>query len=350
MKELIIVATVLVISETFRSIELNIGIFLLITILSILEKSPRAPLLLVSILILKQATQVISLRSLYTSLHLTLHSSFSQFINQYFPNEYANFLISITIGTSDTKLSKGIYELFKRFNLLHVVSISGANFALIKELIEKANAYINKKTLYFFIMLVQTYYILLIGVNNLPALRAFIFSVITGYSITVGRPISFTNKLLLTILVITAINVNSLGSLSLILSIGFSILYRIFDLNPFKRIFNNELKKLTLVFIISMFIFNSSKPDFIANAIFAIIYPLVFVGTFTTYILFVLNLEVSALANVIYLLAKTIIYLLGELSSNINTYLQLLLFLAILIIITRESIQKRSYEFNQPHQ
>jgi len=322
-------------------------ILVLIVLYCIRAKNLRGTALFVLILILKSASNQIEIITIYQSIHAELYLSFNGFITNFFPNNIVVFLISITIGTSEVKLQKSTYDIFKQFNLLHVVSISGANFTLIKDLFEFFKKYINKNIVNIFILGIQTYYILLIGLFNLAAMRAYLFMLIGTYSTIVGRPIKFVNKLLITLVVIICLNPNSLSSKNLWLSIGFSILYKLLELKPLSIIFNNELKKLALIFIISAAIFNSDSPDFIANLVFGLIYPIIFISTFLAYILSYINIQFEFLVSLIELLIRIIFDSLNQLSSYANGFLQIAIFIAILISTLKSISSRRNHEYTK---
>lgn len=314
---------------------------------SIYRRNSRTVLVTVMLLILRLITSTPELNALVENIHGHFYGSFQAFIVKYWPNDLTTFLISITVGTADTKLSKDIYYSFKRFNMLHVVSISGANFALIKNIFERFYKYLNKRRVNILVLIIQTYYIFLIGFDNLPALRAYLFTALALCSSLTGRPITFANKLLLAVIFIVNINYESLNSMGFFLSIGFSIVYKCLELKPLSRIFANEFKKMSLVFIISVVIFSSENPDFFANLVFSIIYPLLFVLTFIGYGLELLNIKATIIAELVLNLVYLILGSLNHLSSYINIYLQSAVFIAMLSSIFKSIFNHKKNEYTK---
>lgn len=347
MVELSFVLIIVIIQGYFNTPSYYIFTLLASLLYSNYKRNSRTLVLTVMLLILKVGIINTELNTLLENIHGHFYRSFQSFIVNYWPSDLTTFLISITVGTADTKLSKEIYYSFKRFNMLHVVSISGANFALIKNIFERLNKYFNKRKVYILVLIVQSYYIFLIGFDNLPALRAYLFTSITLYSSLTGRPINFANKLLLTVVFIVNINYESLNSMGFFLSIGFSIVYKCLELRPFNRIFTNEFKKMSLVFIISVIIFNSENPDFFANFVFSIIYPLLFVLTFIGYALDLIALKITIIVNLVLILINLILSSLNHLTSNTNTFLQSAIFIAMLSSILKSVFKKNKNEYSK---
>lgn len=347
MWELILILIIVISHGYINTLSFYLLTFFITLVYSKYIHNYRTSKLFVILMILKLLSQTPSLRSLMGETHSILYNSFEIFITTFSPESLTTFLISITVGTAETKLTKDIYYSFKRFNMLHVVSISGANFSLIKSLFEVFKKFIDKRKLYIFIIFIQTYYIFLIGFTNLPALRAYLFTTITLYSSIIGRPISFINKLLVAMIFIININHESLNSMGFYLSIGFSILYKCLELKPLNKIFNTELKKISLVFMISIIIFNSDNPDFIGNLVFSLLYPFIFVFTFLGYIINLFGIKVIVIYEIVLLMIRLILGSLNQLSSTINTYIQTSLFIAILIKIFKSTFKKRNYEYTK---
>lgn len=283
------------------------------------------------------------LQSMFTTLNSTLSHSLASQITDLFDTNHAQFLIGITIGGSNVDLNQDLKNLFKKFNLLHLISVSGANFILINELTNPLKKYLGYYRILITNLIVSSYYIFAIGFSNLPASRAFLFSSYDNIAALSGRPIKFFNKLLLSLCVISYSSPTLLFERSLILSVGFTLLYKSFGLPKIKTLFDNELLKLATIFIISATIFGNENPDFLANLLLSVIYPILFIGTFTIYITSIIGAELLAdvTYRVINIILDFIFEYLGALSSTENTYLQTMLFLAILAIFVYKIVKNK---------
>lgn len=271
-------------------------------------------------------------------------------LSEHVRGDKLSFIVSITIGSTSLKLSSRTYSLFQKLNLIHVISISGANFSMIYEGIKFLNKFFNKKRILLIYSVLSTFYILLIGLNNLAAFRAYIFTGINTYSGLAGRPIKFIDKLLLSLVFITLIDIHSITDRSLILSYGFSIFYSALGSKYLSRIFNNEVKKISLTFIASCLIFNSKNPDFIANLTFAILYPILFILTTTLYISSNFNIDTYIFSELINILIEVLLDQLSLLTARELIVIQSIVFLAILITLLKKNLRINFYGYKNHHQ
>lgn len=294
---------------------------------------------LVIFLILRYLSSLETLKAFYTNVHDQLFNSFSSFLTINYKDN-ASLLTSILIGASNVKIDQNIYEQFRKFNLLHVVSISGANFIFISELITKLPTIFPKRIKLLITSIIQTYYIFTIGINNLPALRAYLFSMLTTLSLFSGRPTNFMHKLFITLIFVTAIFPEAITSLSLILSTFFALLYKLLSTKALNRIFNNDFKKITLTFLITGIIFGSENPDYLANIFFALTYPFIFIATYMGYIFSLFNIDLIILLNIVNLFINDIYRIMSELSTFQNVLIQALIYISIAILILRESLKR----------
>ncbi len=303
--------------------------------------------ILVTLLILNLLINDTTIKHLLVNINTDIHSSFTDFLSKNFPSTQAIFLASILVGSSDQNISKELYSLFKRFNLVHVISISGSNFALIQSILENLKILMNKRGVILVLIFLQSLYYLIIGFNNAPALRAFIFALISNYSSLIGRPIKFYKKILFTVLIILAIRPHLIPTLSFILSTSFAIFYHLLGHAPLNKIFNNEVKRIALIFILSSLIFNSQAPDFLANLLFGLVYPFIFISIFIAYFLAIISIEISFLISFNSLTSSFIFTYFNELSSEKLSLIQVFGFLAILTITVKSLFNRTPYEVSK---
>jgi ComEC/Rec2-related protein len=102
--------------------------------------------------------------------------------------------------------------------LSHITSVSGFNFTIILISILSLNRLINRKYLLIVIVPIIISYLTLVGMNNLPAVRAtiMILLLISGYLI--GRPLSVSRMTLISLCVILTEYPPYIGNISLKLS------------------------------------------------------------------------------------------------------------------------------------
>lgn len=303
--------------------------------------------LLVILVLLRLALYSEGIKPILTDIQQAFYLTFYSFIDKTFGDNQSLFIASILIGITNQSLPKDIYSSFKRFNLLHAISISGANFSLIQSLIDKFNYIINKKILVLLSLIIFTLYFLLIGFNNAPALRAYINSSIINYSKLMGRPIKFQRIIFITILVTLVLRPELLFTNSFLLSQSFAIFYHLLGRKPFSTLFDSELKRILLIFLITTIIFNSQSPDFLANLLFSILYPLIFVFTFLHFILSLSSISIDLLVNIVTLIVDFIFKYFKELESSYNSQLQIIIFLAILALILKSQFRLKSYEYQK---
>lgn len=303
--------------------------------------------LLVILVLLRLTLHSQEVKSILSDIQQVFYLTFYSFIDKTFKNNQSLFIASILIGITNQNLPKDIYTSFKRFNLLHAISISGANFSLIQSLLDKFNYIINKRILVFLSLIIFTLYFFLIGFNNAPALRAYTNSSINNYSKLVGRPIKFHRTVVITVLVTLILRPELLFTNSFLLSQGFAIFYHLLGQKPLSTLFNSELKRILLIFLITTIIFNSQSPDFLANLLFSILYPLIFVFTFLHFILSLFSISFDLLVNMITLMVDFIFKYFKELESLYNSQLQIIIFLAILALILKSQIRLKSYEYQK---
>lgn len=262
----------------------------------------------------------------------------------YFPKDLEGLITSITIG-SDQRLDSNLSKNFRKFNLIHLLSISGGNFIIIKAWVAPLTGFLKKQWNNLIVICLQSIYICFIGIDNPAALRAYIFSAIDIFAKTTGKPIKFIDKILVTSFLIGLLDLNLITSLSFILSITFSVIYKLMGSRYLSSIFNTELKKLTFTFLFGCLIFNSQQPDYLANILFALAYPLIFttlsINLITSTIFNVVNLDI--IINIV----RFLLSYLNEISSVINTNLQLIIFIVSIILIFYKSTAKSNTYANR---
>lgn len=85
--------------------------------------------LLVILVLLRLALYSEGIKPILTDIQQASYLTFYSFIDKTFRDNQSLFIASILIGITNQSLPKDIYSSFKRFNLLHAISISGANFS-----------------------------------------------------------------------------------------------------------------------------------------------------------------------------------------------------------------------------
>lgn len=274
-------------------------------------------------------------------LHNALISDFSEFLNTNYP-QYSSLILSIIAGGNNSSLDSNYTKLFKNLNILHLLSVSGGNFEILTRSIYLFKRVIGAKISNFLAILSINFYIALIGFSNFPSLRAYIFSSLNSYSKISGRPVKFTHKILLTFLILSVFSPTFLTSRSFWISILFSTVYFLINTGVFKKIFNNEFKQITIMFLISSLIFENTNPDFIANLAATIFLPIVIILTLTTY-------TCSGFGSLAYLntqletAIEVFIELLSSLNTNLTFKLQLIIFVVILIVIVFSNGVKKNH-------
>jgi competence protein ComEC len=132
----------------------------------------------------------------------------------------ASLLIGILLGSKNS-FSDRFEESLKVSGLSHIVSVSGYNFSIIfLTLTSLLISVVNRKWSYIISVGFMSIFLILVGIYNLPALRAFIMITLITICKLIGRKVNVLNILYLTILWMLFDYPWYLNNVSFLLSIG----------------------------------------------------------------------------------------------------------------------------------
>ncbi len=107
-------------------------------------------------------------------------------INSTFPDPHAKLLAGMIIGTRE-QFSQEFAKNLSISGTTHVVAVSGYNISLIINSIMSTAGYFHRRTLIYFSYFGLLVFLLLVGVDNIPALRATLMGFVLLYAKLKGR-------------------------------------------------------------------------------------------------------------------------------------------------------------------
>jgi competence protein ComEC len=107
-------------------------------------------------------------------------------INKSFPDPHAKLLAGMLIGTRE-QFSPQFANNLSITSTSHVVAVSGYNISLVSSSILGMSGYIHRRVLIFFSFLGLIFFLLLVGLDNLPAFRAGLMGFVMLLAMLIGR-------------------------------------------------------------------------------------------------------------------------------------------------------------------
>lgn len=133
------------------------------------------------------------------------------------PEPQSSLLLGMLIG-SDEEFTEDFDTSLLLSGTTHIIAVSGYNVNFLTGLLLIFTRYINKNRLMLLIVPVLVVYLIVIGIENIPALRATIMNIYLLFGQMLGIKIDFLNSIGLSLLIILLINPFSVLSVSLYLS------------------------------------------------------------------------------------------------------------------------------------
>lgn len=119
-----------------------------------------------------------------------------KYFERVFAYEFGQFLCGITIG--EYHLDQSSEELFKNLGVTHVLSVSGYNVSVIVGIIFALSGRFGRRKLYLATPFILLAYLQIVGVENIPALRAVVMAIVVILATATGRSGSIWLALLYT--------------------------------------------------------------------------------------------------------------------------------------------------------
>lgn len=113
----------------------------------------------------------------------------------------STLLSGILFGSTST-FSEEFKDRLRNSGLFHIVSVSGFNFTFIFIGVLSLAGIFNRRKLQLLAVPLIVFYLLLVGTNNMPAIRATIMILISIFGLIIGRRIANKNIILISILII----------------------------------------------------------------------------------------------------------------------------------------------------
>jgi competence protein ComEC len=153
----------------------------------------------------------------YISLVNGIRNYIDEKLEKEFSSRDQSFIKGILIGDTND-LPDYISRNFSTIGISHIVAVSGFNMNVVFVFVDLILRKIRKKIRYICITLVLTVYMSVIGINNIPALRAYIMIIVLIILKLSGKYAQKSSILALTVVVILLIFPRALASISFQLS------------------------------------------------------------------------------------------------------------------------------------
>lgn len=153
----------------------------------------------------------------HVNMLVSLRSEIINKINDTFPGTHAKLLTGMLIGTRE-KFSESFAKSLSMTSTSHIIAVSGYNVSLITSSILSIAGLINRKLLTYLACVFILIFIIIVGVDNTPAFRAFIMGSILLTSKLLGRRIPIIKILVLVAMLFHVLNPHIYQSLSFQLS------------------------------------------------------------------------------------------------------------------------------------
>jgi competence protein ComEC len=138
-------------------------------------------------------------------------------IRKYYSEPHAGLLLGILIGTRE-EFPGNFEENLSTTGTTHIIAVSGYNVTVIIGLILQLAGIIPRRIAIIFAYIVLVFFLLLVGTDNLPALRASIMGGFTLLGMVLGRRSIAISMLMLSALLMLITNIHIYQSLSFQLS------------------------------------------------------------------------------------------------------------------------------------
>lgn len=134
----------------------------------------------------------------------------------------SDLINGVLLGEKEA-MDKEILENFKNAGILHIISVSGFNFSLIFSLLNSFFLFTNRRINLIISLIPCSFYFILVGVHNLPALRAMLMLFVFSIALFFGRKISKLDIFTIVIFLVILLFPYALTNISFLLSIGATI-------------------------------------------------------------------------------------------------------------------------------
>lgn len=275
---------------------------------------------------------------------------------------YSDLLLGMVFG-DDVQMSLHLYDDIKNSGTAHVIAASGYNINLVVSLAFIFNKYLNRTKLVILGDLLLILYLLMVGLDNIPAKRAIIMQIYLTTAWIFGKKANIYYSLSICLLLLFFENIYVYKSLSFLLTFVATIGIILF-FKPLRNLINKKIKDIWLceaiaistvstiatIPVLSMFFGKVSAISVFSNILIAPLIPLIFYSGFGFLILISIGIRSMFLNFIIYCMLEIfikIIDLLGGLNFstlkfNTNIYL-ILLSIGVILIFWFLNLFKKKY-------
>jgi competence protein ComEC len=156
-------------------------------------------------------------RSSLDQISLNLRQQITQLIRKRFPEPHAALLLGMLIGTKE-EFSPEFATALKLTGTNHIIAVSGFNVTIVVASILKLAGKLPRRLVIIGAMVMLIIFAMLVGLDNIPALRAVIMGEIVCIGSLLGRKSSVLNLLVITAIILVVNNPLIINSLSFQLS------------------------------------------------------------------------------------------------------------------------------------
>jgi len=287
--------------------------------------------------------------SKFTNIIANIRIFFIKRIRTNYPEPHASLLLGMLIGTRES-FSAEFNEYLKNTGTTHIIAVSGFNVTIVVANTLLLAGALPKKYVVYLAGVMLMSFSLLVGIDNLPAMRAVIMGAVSLLGIVSGRKSNISALLSITFIGFILVNPLIYKSLSFQLSFASTVglvvvspiilekLERIEKLNEIKEEFATSLSAILITFPITFTTFGGvSFISIVANIFLAgLISPIMLFGFLGTigaylgkYISFVFNMITWALLD----LMVKIISMLGQLKYSYVVFDQHLKLISIVWLV-----------------
>lgn len=274
-----------------------------------------------------------------------------------FKEEQCSFLLSLLVGTSIIEKNTNNLNMindFRKTGIAHLLSVSGFNVTIIIQIVTLLLILFPLRIRLVFIIIFVLFYItVLIGINNIPAVRAAIFGIIYIITKYLGYGVNIKRLLIYYIFISLILDLTIITNLSFLLTVGSILGIVIFQKRvsahvsnilafPFDEAFSTTISALLIVTPISAIFFDSiSIIAPISNIIVTPFAPILTV----MYMLFLITSSWlrEVIAYLLQLILDSLFYIISFLSKSeiSEIYLPKYLMVTILLVILLFYLIKR---------
>lgn len=283
-----------------------------------------------------------------------LRTNLDIFCRKYLPEPQSSLLLGMLIGSNEV-FSEDFDNSLSTSGTKHIIAVSGYNVNFITSLLLMLTIKIKRSKLIVFIIPILLIYSAIVGVENVPALRAIIMNTYLLFGQMLGEKVDFLNSLGLALLIVLVFNPFSALSVSLYLSFLAVISQNLLSPIMKKYIKNESLLTSTVCLLgtlpVSMLFFKEVHPwALLMNVLITPLVPLIME---LAIILSPIAILIPEMAKIILIPLESVLLALVDLIAivellplnniAINTQIAILLTIIIISLILIMYIRKSQY-------